>query len=261
MGLFDKKYCDFCGKKIGLLGNKKLEDGSMCRECASRLSPWFSDRRHSTREEIARQLEDREANRAAVAAFHTTRSLGRYKKLLLDEDAGKFMVTGARDFAEENPDVLDFSQITGCELDIDEHRDELKTTDKDGKSVSYNPPRYEYSYQFRVKIRVNHPWFDEMAYSLSNGYVKTGRNRMAAGPANWRVNPAGGFGSANVREYYEYLELGDEIRRTVEEIRRRGRQEAAAAAAPKRAVTCPYCGASTVPDEKGCCEYCGSALQ
>ena len=26
MGLFDKKYCDFCGNKIGLLGNKKLED-------------------------------------------------------------------------------------------------------------------------------------------------------------------------------------------------------------------------------------------
>ena len=39
------------------------------------------------------------------------------------------------------------------------------------------------------------------------------------------------------------------------------RQEAAEAAAPKVAVTCPYCGASTVPDEKGCCEYCGSALK
>ena len=45
MGLFDKKYCDFCGSKIGLLGNKKLEDGNMCKDCASKLSPWFSDRR------------------------------------------------------------------------------------------------------------------------------------------------------------------------------------------------------------------------
>ena len=79
MGLFDKKYCDFCGRKIGLFGNKKLEDGNMCKDCASKLSPWFSERRHSTKEEIAAQLAYREANRAAVAAFRTTRSIGRYK--------------------------------------------------------------------------------------------------------------------------------------------------------------------------------------
>ena len=28
MGLFDKKYCDICGEKIGLLGNRKLENGT-----------------------------------------------------------------------------------------------------------------------------------------------------------------------------------------------------------------------------------------
>lgn len=28
MGLFDKKYCDICGEKIGLLGNRKLDDGN-----------------------------------------------------------------------------------------------------------------------------------------------------------------------------------------------------------------------------------------
>ena len=26
MGLFDKKVCDICGEKIGLLGNRKLDD-------------------------------------------------------------------------------------------------------------------------------------------------------------------------------------------------------------------------------------------
>lgn len=26
MGLFDKKFCDICGEKIGLLGNRKLAD-------------------------------------------------------------------------------------------------------------------------------------------------------------------------------------------------------------------------------------------
>lgn len=40
MGFFDKKYCDVCGEKIGFLGNRKLEDGNLCKECASKLSPF-----------------------------------------------------------------------------------------------------------------------------------------------------------------------------------------------------------------------------
>ena len=48
MGLFDKKICDICGEKIGLLGNRKLDDGNLCKDCAKKLSPWFEDRRHST---------------------------------------------------------------------------------------------------------------------------------------------------------------------------------------------------------------------
>ena len=56
MGLFDKKYCDICGEKIGLLGNRKLEDGNLCKNCAAKLSPFFSERRRSTVEDIKRQL-------------------------------------------------------------------------------------------------------------------------------------------------------------------------------------------------------------
>ena len=62
MGLFDKKYCDICGEKIGLLGNRKLENGNLCKNCAKKLSPWFSDRRNSTVEEIKAQLAYREEN-------------------------------------------------------------------------------------------------------------------------------------------------------------------------------------------------------
>ena len=74
MGLFDKKYCDICGEKIGLLGNRKLEDGNLCKDCAKKLSPWFSDRRNSTVAEIKEQLEYRERNKEDVARFHTTRT-------------------------------------------------------------------------------------------------------------------------------------------------------------------------------------------
>ncbi len=52
MGLFEKKYCDICGEKIGLLGNRKLEDGNMCSKCAAKLSPFFTGRKKTTLEEI-----------------------------------------------------------------------------------------------------------------------------------------------------------------------------------------------------------------
>ena len=119
MGLFSKKFCDVCGEKIGLLGNRKLEDGNLCKNCAAKLSPWFSERRSSTVAQIKEQLAYREENKNAVAAFHTTKSFGDRTKILLDEDAKKFMVTSARNLAEANPDVLDYSQVTGCDLDID----------------------------------------------------------------------------------------------------------------------------------------------
>ena len=75
--LFEKKECSICGGEIGLLGNRKLEDGNMCKNCAAKLSPWFSDRRQSTVDEIKEQLDYREANREKVASFRITRTLTR----------------------------------------------------------------------------------------------------------------------------------------------------------------------------------------
>ena len=39
MGLFDKKYCDSCGEKIGPLGDRKLVDGHLGKVCGRKLSP------------------------------------------------------------------------------------------------------------------------------------------------------------------------------------------------------------------------------
>ena len=171
MGLFDKKYCDICGEKIGLLGNRKLEDGNLCKDCAKLLSPWFSDRRRSTVEDIKRQLAYREENRSKASQFRTTRSYGEDWKVLLDEEHRWFTVTRARDLADANPDILDYTALTGCRVDIDESRTEQKREGPDGKEVSYNPPRYEYSYDFEVIISVNNPYFDEMKFRLNNSSV------------------------------------------------------------------------------------------
>jgi hypothetical protein len=151
--LFEKKECSVCGCEIGLLGNRKLEDGNLCKNCAGKLSRWFEDRRESTVEQIKEQLAYREANKAKVAAFNVTRTLGRNMKVLLDEDAGVFMVTDSRNLEEENPDVLAFSDVTGCELDIDESEDEITFKNPQGEEKSYNPPRYKYFYDFYMKFQ------------------------------------------------------------------------------------------------------------
>ena len=259
MGLFDKKNCDFCGKKIGLLGNKKLEDGNMCRECASKLSPWFSERRHSTKADIQAQLDYREENKEAVANFHATRSIGEYYRLLVDEDQKKFLVTNSSDLEKANPDVLDFSQAQGCELNIEETRLEKKYTNSKGEYVSYNPPRYTYSYNFHVTIFVDHPFFDHMEYSLSNGPVDNGEQPAMPNPSGWRVS-SGEFKLFQTKGYYDYLEMGNELKALIDSMNSGAENDGSHGTVELRAVTCPKCGATTMPDAQGRCEYCGGAL-
>ena len=280
--LFEKKVCDFCGDEIGLLGNRKLEDGNMCKKCAAKLSPWFSDRRESTVEQIRDQLEYREANKIKVAAFNTTRTLGQNTKVLMDEDAGVFMVTSARDLEEANPDILAFSDVTGCELDIDEEEREIKRDGPDGKQVSYNPPRYKYYYNFYIVIHVRHPYFDEIRFRLNGAAVEiessamggprftdprtgAGRPGVTASRVNNVARMMSGFGSPRIDperdvDYRCYRDMGEEIKEALLQVRQQARDKMAAATETKAAVTCPYCGATTTPDAAGCCEYCGGAV-
>ena len=41
MGLFSKKECSICGTPSGVLSYRKLADGILCKECRSRLSPFY----------------------------------------------------------------------------------------------------------------------------------------------------------------------------------------------------------------------------
>lgn len=220
MGFFDKKYCDVCGEKIGLLGNRKLEDGNLCKHCAKKLSPWFDERRHSTVEQIKKQLAYREENRSKATAFGISRSFGKgSQKLYVDDNARRFTVNRGTDFASDNPDILDFSQAVGCDLNISEHRREKYQT-VDGKSVSYNPPRYEYSYDFRATVRVDHPYFDEMRFDLKGSSVDTGEQRMnGTANAGWSFTSAfsGVFGGQRgVNEYNELVQIGNELKAMID---------------------------------------------
>lgn len=268
MGLFDafkKKNCDICGGEIGLLGNRKLEDGNMCKNCAKKLSPWFDERRHSTIAQINDQLAYREANKEKVAAFRTTRVFGESTKVYLDEDAGVFLVSDDREslWDETNPDVIAFADVTGVDVDVDEDRTELQRENAEGEMVSYNPPRYTYSYDFELVINVRNPYFSEMRFRLNDSSVEIesfGSGFRAPGPARLANRGSAGFSPENNAEYARYVKLGEEIKEALLNVRQQARDASAAAAAPKQAATCPWCGATTTPDANGCCEYCGGAV-
>ncbi len=166
MGLFDKKYCDVCGEKIGMLGNRKLADGNLCKNCASKLSPFFSERRSSTVAEIKQQLEYRELNAKLLETFNPTRVLGEGTKVYIDDNKGMFAVSH-RDYRKDNADLIEFSSVTNVRTELEEERDEIYTTDADGNEVSYNPPRYEYKYELSVVINVANPYFSEIKFDVT----------------------------------------------------------------------------------------------
>ena len=237
MGLFGK-ICDICGGEIGLLGNRKLEDGNLCKECAKKLSPFFSERRRSTVEQIREQLDYREANKDRVAGFNTTRTLGGDTKVLLDEDAQRFIVTSSSRWRDANPDVMDFSQVTGCDSEVRETRTEIYRENSEGHRESYDPPRYDIDYDVYLTIHVNSPYFDEITFKVNDSRIE---ERYSV-------------------EFREAERQANEIREALTSLRETVRENVAAAKAPKVAVTCPFCGATTMPDTNGRCEFCGGAI-
>ena len=273
--LFDKKECSVCGGEIGLLGNRKLEDGNLCKNCAKKLSPWFSERRHSTVEEIRQQLTYREENQKKAAQFSTSRSIGEEWKVLLDENHRWLTVTRAKNLAEANPDILDFRDITGCRMDIDENRTELMREGPNDKKISYNPPRYEHEYNFDIIITVSNPYFDEMRFRLnpSTVTVMQGASTGVSGQFGRFLDTlaSNGFDPMNDHEYRQYYEMAQQICEEVRQARSsaRGTDTTAQTAAPQNAASqptvqsapaagpwnCPACGGA---NSGKFCEYCGT---
>lgn len=310
MGLFKKKECSVCGGDIGLLGNTKLEDGNLCKNCAAKLSPWFHGAKNCGVDQILQQLEYREANKKEVERFRTTRTLGKGTKVHMDEDACKFMVTSASNIQNANPDVLNFADVTGVEVDIDESKREIMDRNASGERVSFNPPHYEYEYHVSVVINVNHPYFNEIRFKLDDvkmeglrtqsavlrpgiggaarlgaAFAAAGANRptsaasLAAAGANRptagaalrtagavnaarpMVGVAGSETKPDPYSNYEFVNLvnmGEEIRCVLMQIRQEARAEEASAGG--RAVACPWCGTYAIPDSLGRCVSCGGPI-
>lgn len=288
MGLFGfgkKKTCDICGAEIGLLGNRKLADGNMCKDCESLLSVWFDDddRKKSTVEEIKEQLNYREANKEKVAQFHITRSIDcDCWTFVFDEDRKQFAICeDPRDMEDENPDIIDFRDVTGFRLEVEEDQEEIMREVKKGDSyeeVSYNPPRYKYEYDFNYIINVNNPYFSYMNPALNDDTVEIEQDdAMSSSSPSARSSSSNGSvlgslvgaladavsGSFDPRQtvkYQEYEKIADELTQTFNEIRTGSRAEAVAAAAGPKVVTCPFCGAQKEVTKKGTCQFCGGYI-
>lgn len=234
--LFSKKNCVICGKELGVFGKMKLGDESyLCKDCSGKLSPYFRGYGRATADDIREQLAYREANADKVAAFNPTTTIdGGSKKVYLDEATGSLILTGSSNWRQDNPDVIAFAQVTGCETEVKETKTEVKREDAEGKKVSFNPPRYDIDYDVYVTVYVNHPYFAEVGWKVNGSRIET------KGSVQYREAEAK---AAAVKEALTSL-----------------REETRAAAAPKQPVICPHCGATTTPDATGCCEFCGAPL-
>ncbi|MBR2834261.1 MAG: DUF4428 domain-containing protein [Coriobacteriales bacterium] len=185
--LGEKKRCDICNKELGrVFGKRKLEDGIMCPDCESKLSPFFDGRRSSTVAQIKDQLEYRAANARIVANFQPTRLIEAQKRIMIDENSGTFLITGGgSNWRDRNPDVIYLKSITGCKVDIKESKTKIEPPEED-KTQAAEPakpqpfgvrpqppapvpaePQYEYHYDIDMTIFVNHPYFDEIHLDIT----------------------------------------------------------------------------------------------
>lgn len=253
MGLFDKKYCDICGEKIGLLGNRKLSDGNLCKDCAAKLSPWFTERKQSTVEEIREQLRLREENRQKLAGFHPTRTMGVDTKVYVDEPGKIFIVTGAQDIMKANPDLIRMDQVADCQMDIRHTRTELKRENAQGEKVSYDPPVYEYDYTFWMEISViGHPYIGSIRFRLNDRdiTIRSEARRSLLGMPTDDIHP-----EFNV-EYREYLEMAT----LIVAVMKIGSDPQAAAAdmAAPAPVSAPAPAPTPVSSGAWTCRSCGA---
>ena len=274
--LFEKKDCEICGGEIGLLGNRKLVDGDMCKSCAAKLSPWFEDRRESTVAQIKEQLAYREANAAEHANFRPTKTLGEYYKMYVMYENGcpsKFVVSNDSDYVGENADIIKFSDVTSCNVDIEEEQNELKRENDDGEEVSYNPPRFEYRYDFCIELGINSPYFDSISFRINRDTVEmisVVPTQNSAGTLKCILDANKAFDPTHNLEFRKYQAMCDEIL----EIVKQGQQgitadmpvisdtslRTVAASTPAASGTkvCPACNAEVTGKF---CEYCGTKME
>ena len=220
MGLFDrfkKQDCEICGKEVGMFGYKKLEDGEICKDCVKLLSPWFDERRHSTVEQIKRQLAAREENRKKLQTWDHSMVFGEHQKIyinFLGRIPDSFVISSVSNYKEANADIIPFCLVSSCDLDVRESHKELKQKNSQGEQVSYNPPRYEYSYEFYIRMTImGIEYIDDMSLRLNRNTLKLESIQSAAGRG---LLFSQAFDPMHYPEYREYKSIADTVKQVID---------------------------------------------
>ena len=178
MGLFEKlgferKTCDVCGEKVGLLGGTKLVDGRLCKDCARKVSPHLTSLSRMTLSDYHEHVAYREQNANNLKEFNITHVIGDDNcKLYIDFDRRWFIVSSSSNWRSTNEDILSFDDIVNADMNVKESKTEQKYKDDEGKMVSYNPPRYDYSYSFEVALLLNHPFWTQTNIKINRKKIE-----------------------------------------------------------------------------------------
>ena len=273
MGIFSKKECSICGDKSGLLTNRKLADGNLCKECRARLSPFYDVTNRDTVALVAAQLEYRERNLSELDRFRPSVAVGGAYKIFIDTAWGKFAVALERELREGNPDLFDLGGLRGCSFTA---RERIIKGDEDESD--------HFDYDFYLRFSVDHPFVRSFSCAYS-GVTVASKNRIKEeeigkiyrGQKEIKTGFAAFFSGVDRRATEEYLrqyalaqDMIDALSGAAASFRSSQMfsrpvysQPAApafspAAPAPGRVNFCANCGAKV--DGGAFCPHCGTRL-
>lgn len=264
---FLTKVCSLCGASVFSLGGNSLKDGCYCKQCKTKLSPFFIHQKTLTVSDMRVQLEKRKANEQLWKKFVATKTIGSQPKLLIDENSCQFVLLTSQKVGITTPDVIHFSQLLDCSVEITEEKTEVKYKDFSDNLKSFAPPYYACSYDFFLYITVNIPYIQTIKVKINEDPVdnnqphvieKTGGLSQMFRDALGSARSFNGLTSnaAEVRASSAYLKF----ERIANEMRDALWHGKASLRQKRTTSRCPWCDCLVSDNTSGICEHCCGPL-
>lgn len=191
MSLFGKKKCCLCDTNIGTLYKKKLPCGLLCEKCKNKLSPFVKSSRFTDIELLKEHIAYRKENAELLEKFQITRIIGEKERLVIDDKNKLFLFADTEKWADRQPDVIRFDQVTG----FDEYIEAIDSGDyyESSQGITSVPKGYV-NYDFSFTLTIDSPWFDVISIQINRDELNTD--------------------DINSLEYREYKKILSEVKET-----------------------------------------------
>ena len=118
MGLFDKKQCELCGSKAGLITRTKIQGGDyICGDCRNKMSSLTSGISDMSLDDVREQIRLKEENdRRFQEDFVNSRQFDidtRHPVMAVDDEHGEFAI-----LTDKRPDIFSFDHIASYNVDL-----------------------------------------------------------------------------------------------------------------------------------------------